>query len=540
MNPSATSARAVSILICALGGEGGGVLSEWLVEAALKAGFPVQSTSIPGVAQRTGATTYYVEIFPVMVEQLGGRKPVFSLYPVPGALDLIVSSELLETVRQVQNGMADAISTSIVSSSGRTLTTNERMQMSDGRFEQSELAQIVAAHSRTYQILDMNEIAARCGTVVSAVMFGAVAASGVLPFAREFCEEAIRAQGKGTEKSLRGFAEAFEVVARSGSVATTMPLVAADSAAPRVAIAEVPAAVSSRFPAPLHSIVSLGLARVTEYQGIRYAELYLERVFAVLAAERRAEPDGAWHATADCARYLALWMAFDDIIRVAELKARRSRQARVRREVKAGPKELVRLYDFFKPGVPEVAGILPPALAGWLLRLDRQRQAKGKEALAFPIKIASNHLSGLFMLRLLASLKWLRAFGVRYRDEQQAIEVWLSAIRDGLDQSGGLGLELARCGRLIKGYGATNERGKHNLLHLVTQLGKLSGLSPEERARAIADAREASLQDDAGVALDRTLVQQGAQARPVKAVPLRFQRRVAQNEMAVAQAKRRA
>ena len=49
--------RPISLLLCALGGEGGGVLSQWLVEAACIAGYPAQSTSIPGVAQRTGATT---------------------------------------------------------------------------------------------------------------------------------------------------------------------------------------------------------------------------------------------------------------------------------------------------------------------------------------------------------------------------------------------------------------------------------------------------------------------------------------------------
>src|SRR5678815_2975587 len=95
----------ISLLICALGGEGGGVLTEWLVDVAHQAGYAVQSTSIPGVAQRTGATTYYVEVFPVPVAQLGGKRPVFSLNPVPGALDAMVSSELLETARQIGNGM---------------------------------------------------------------------------------------------------------------------------------------------------------------------------------------------------------------------------------------------------------------------------------------------------------------------------------------------------------------------------------------------------------------------------------------------------
>ena len=92
-----------------------------------------QSTSIPGVAQRTGSTTYYFEVFPVPAQRLGGRKPVFSLHPVPGALDVLVSSELLETVRQIGNGMADAERTLVVTSTSRTLTTAEKMQLGDGR-----------------------------------------------------------------------------------------------------------------------------------------------------------------------------------------------------------------------------------------------------------------------------------------------------------------------------------------------------------------------------------------------------------------------
>ncbi len=56
--------RPITILIAALGGEGGGVMADWLMEAATASGYPAQATSIPGVAQRTGATTYYLEIFP--------------------------------------------------------------------------------------------------------------------------------------------------------------------------------------------------------------------------------------------------------------------------------------------------------------------------------------------------------------------------------------------------------------------------------------------------------------------------------------------
>ena len=47
--------KPVTILVGALGGDGGGVLCDWIVAAAQSQGLGVQATQIPGVAQRTGA-----------------------------------------------------------------------------------------------------------------------------------------------------------------------------------------------------------------------------------------------------------------------------------------------------------------------------------------------------------------------------------------------------------------------------------------------------------------------------------------------------
>ena len=47
-----------------MGGEGGGVLADWIVDLAEHGGYLAQATSVPGVAQRTGATIYYLELFP--------------------------------------------------------------------------------------------------------------------------------------------------------------------------------------------------------------------------------------------------------------------------------------------------------------------------------------------------------------------------------------------------------------------------------------------------------------------------------------------
>jgi indolepyruvate ferredoxin oxidoreductase beta subunit len=76
-------------LIAALGGEGGGVLAGWIANAAVASGHVDQPTSIPGVAQRTGATTYYIEILPHAGN--GAARPVLALSPSPGEVDRIAS-----------------------------------------------------------------------------------------------------------------------------------------------------------------------------------------------------------------------------------------------------------------------------------------------------------------------------------------------------------------------------------------------------------------------------------------------------------------
>jgi indolepyruvate ferredoxin oxidoreductase beta subunit len=219
-------------------------------------------------------------------------------------------------------------------------------------------------------------------------------------------------------------------------------------------------------------------------------------------------------------------MAFDDIVRVADLKSSAIRLQRVRSEVKVGSDDLLQVYDHFKPGAAEFAALLPASLAAKVTRWDRLRVAKGKAPWALPLKVGSHSVLGMLSLRLLASLKWLRVSGSRFATEQALIEKWLTGVLDGTKADWQLGHEVALCGRLIKGYGSTNERGKDNLMHVLAHLAKGAHFASDElRAQAIADARSAALQDEAGKALDQTLVQHGAPARAVKAQPIRWVKR---------------
>ena len=126
MTALANEPRPTTILIGALGGEGGGLLTNWLVAAAKAGDLPVQSTSIPGVAQRTGATTYYLEVFPTPAAELNGQSPVLSLYPGPGNMDIVVASELLEAGRAIENGFVSPDRTTLIASTHRIFAIAEK------------------------------------------------------------------------------------------------------------------------------------------------------------------------------------------------------------------------------------------------------------------------------------------------------------------------------------------------------------------------------------------------------------------------------
>jgi indolepyruvate ferredoxin oxidoreductase beta subunit len=488
-----STVQPITLLIAALGGEGGGVLGEWLVELAVRAGHPAQATSIPGVAQRTGATTYYVEIHPQRHAELGGRTPVMSLAPVPGCLDLMVASELLEAVRAIQNGYVSPQRTRLVCSTHRTLTTFEKLAPGDGRYDSARLLDVARTHSRALAAFDVDATAREAGTVPSAVLFGAIAASGVLPFEREAFEQIVRDSGRGVEASLRGFALAFT---RAGGAELALAPVPAIAAAP--------------------DLVALGEARVVEFQDAAYGALYRSRVERLRAVERRFGAMADGELVREGARYLALWMSFDDVIRVADLKCRAARYARVAAESGARADDLLRIADHLKPGLVELAGLLPATLADPLLAWESRRRQHGATALAWRLNLRADTVLGFLALRLLGALRPLRRLGQRYAEEQALIEQWLAVVEaaPSLD----VAQELALCGRLVKGYGATNERAKESFRSIMNHL-------KSSDPAAIRRAREAALAEESGTALDAALTHAGAPPRTVKAVPVRWVKR---------------
>jgi len=491
--------RPLTLLIAALGGECGGVLTDWIVAAAMAEGYPVQSTSIPGVAQRTGATTYYIEIFPQPVATLDGRSPVMALYPGPGNVDIMVASEIIEAGRAMEQGFVSPDRTTLIAATHRVYAIVEKSAMGDGSYDTRRIAAAAPKLAKRAILFDFAAIARRHGTMTNAVLLGVIAGCGRFPFSVDAFEAAVRARGVAVAPSLAGFAAGLACV--RGEVEAA----AADAPPPRswarrrttteALLGQLP----ERFPAPCRAVLEEGVRRVADFQDPAHAETYLERVAAVLDADRAGDGGARDFAlTREAARHLALWMSYEDVIRVAELKSRGARFAALRREVGAKPEEPVRITEFLKPGVEEVGALLPPFLGRPLLRWAQRRGVR----LNISMHIRSDTVFGYLRLRMLARIKGWRRHTTRFAEEEALIARWLAAITAAARRDYDLALEIVACAKLLKGYGETHGRGRRSFETIFSGIvaPALAGDDRDAAART-RRAREAALADPEGASL---------------------------------------
>lgn len=500
MSPEVTtmsSVRPIKIAILAMGGEGGGVLADWVVDAAEAQGFYAQSTSVPGVAQRTGATIYYVEVLPS--PRVEGRQPFFGLMPTPGDVDVVIASELMESARAVQRGLVTPDKTLLITSSHRVYAMPEKMAMGDGRADTGQFVETGRKAAQRYVSRDFAALAERCGSVISATLFGALAAAGVMPWDRRQFEAAIERGGVGVATSLKAFAAGHDAFLADDrpSAADAQPSPAAADAR----LAPLVARLRSDFAPECFDTLVHGLARTADYQDLAYAEAYLARVREVHAVDRRCG-DGSWRMTRETARYLALWMTFEDTARVAELKLRKHRFDRVRREVRATEQQLMHINEYFHPRVEEIADTLPAPLGRWLLGSGACRGVLERLTREGRV-IRTSALGGFLMLYAVAGCRRFRRSSLRYARENAAIEDWLARVCRTAATDYALACEIVECQRLIKGYGDTHARGAASYALI---LAALDG-SPQEAGR-VRRLREAALADESGAGLRDLLAAQ--------------------------------
>ena len=111
--------------------------------------------------------------------------------------------------------------------------------------------------------------------------------------------------------------------------------------------------VTREFPSETHAILLNGIGRLSDYQDERYASEYLDRLETIRDVDRSHDADRSI-LLREAARYLALWMTYEDAIRVADLKTRRTRFERVARETQANSAQVVQIHEFLYPRVEEL------------------------------------------------------------------------------------------------------------------------------------------------------------------------------------------
>jgi indolepyruvate ferredoxin oxidoreductase, beta subunit len=489
--------KPITIAIMAMGGQGGGVLTDWIVALAEANGWHAQSTSVPGVAQRTGATLYYIEMLPPK----GGKAPVLALMPTPGDVDIVISAELMEAGRSILRGLATPDRTTLITSTHRAFAVAEKEKPGDSIADPRAVDAAAGIAARRIIAFDMDAVARASGTVISAPILGALAGAGVLPFPCDSFERIVGEGGKGVAASLKGFAEGYvrasaNELPAARIVQAKQPELLPDSLG-SAELDRLLARVKS-LPAPAQTLALAGLKRTIDFQDVRYGAEYLDRLEKLAKLDNPAR-DFAF--TAACAKHLANAMAYDDVISVADLKTRTARFQRIANEMKAGDAPIY-FTEFMHPRAEEIVGLMPAKIGAWVsskpgwMKIVDHLFNRGRH-------VETAKLGGFLQLYAVSALRRFRRSLLRHKIEVAHIDAWINLATDTLPENYDLARGVISARRLIKGYSDTHARGQSKFDRVLSAVPLLlpRGDAGPWMDRLIA----AALKDEDGAALDGAL-----------------------------------
>jgi indolepyruvate ferredoxin oxidoreductase beta subunit len=514
--------RITGVLVGAIGGQGGNVLIEWLFLAAEKDGKRAQALSLPGLSQRGGATTFYMEIAsaPSGSEALL-EKTVFGQHPIPGRVEVVVGQELLELGRMAQQGYISR-STSVIGNSQRLYTIGEKMPAFDGIYPSEKIIEAVSQLAGSFTLVDAAEIARQqnLGDLsANAIMLGVLSAMpGALPMSAEAYRQAIREFGLAVEMNLKAFeaGREFQLSLAEGRTDKAQPAqeapkiqpepfkpvtdsgVAADSGDPvarkpkrqisltpvqkpgkgvplelpelvkqrsetlppkmRPAFEKLAEYIRQEFPEALQRTIIEASYQLSDYQDVKYARRYLDEVETVLKLDR-AGP--GWKLTETFARTLAMRATYEDAVRVACLKIQQGRFARIRQDMKLKDGQVLVLTDFLKPDAYEIYGIFPAALVKPVLFMGKVSgigKWAEKKHFTLPLHPRPNTFTGFATFVFLTWFKPYRPISYRANQEWKHIREWAKQIARFASVDYELALLVADSGKMVKGYGDTRCR----------------------------------------------------------------------------------
>ena len=503
--PEAKLDNIIKLAIMAVGGQGGGVLTNWIVDLAEANGYAVQATSVAGVAQRTGATIYYIEMLADT-----GRQPVFSLSPSEADVDIVIAAEWMEAGRAIMRGFVSPDRTVLIASSHRALAGVEKTVPGNGIADHAEVRSAALKSARRVIAFDMESMAVKAGTMISASLFGALAGADVLPFSDDSYRDMVRRGGRGVEASLAAF-DAACARARKGEIADATPPVHHPGSlrhqvrGPERLLGEWRSLTArlADLPDAVRPLAEAGLHKVVDYQDTAYGAAWLDSLEKLVALDRQHGGGGQDFAfSAQAAKYLANAWCYDDIIRVADLKTRATRTSRIDTEVGADDSHIVQVTEYVHPGAAEFISMMPHRLGVFVAgrpalvrRIDRWVN-RGR-------RIRSDSLRGFLTFYLLAGMRRWRRCLYRHATEMAHIESWIDAAIGRLPHDYAHAVSILKARRLIKGYSDTHARGLGKFDRVMQGAARLEG-HPDAGAWTDRLIRTA-LADTEGAALDGAL-----------------------------------
>jgi indolepyruvate ferredoxin oxidoreductase beta subunit len=339
-------------------------------------------------------------------------------------------------------GFVSPARTTVVCSTHRLYSIHEKIATGRAIYPSDDLEALARAAARRLVAFDALEVAREHGTEVNAVLLGALAGSGALPISAAAFRKAIEARGVAVASNVAGF-EVGLTMAASG--APTPPRLASAVRA----TATVPVAFAADvagLPDVVREVVAVAIPRLVDYQDAPYARRYLGRLQPFLTEPRVASI---------VARHLALWMTYEDAIRVAQAKTRASRFARIRAEARAADAE-IEVTEYLKPDLDEIWGVLPHRLVAPFARWAQRRWPHGRPTLGQHVRTTT--VTGFLRVWMLTWLKPLRPISWRAHEEHARMEQWLDAVARAMRRDAELACEVARLAQLVKGYGDVRRR----------------------------------------------------------------------------------
>jgi len=457
----------ITVLIAAVGGQGGQLFAQWLFDAAREAGFAPVGVGLPGLSQREGATVYYLEFFTHPEETV-----LFSPFPEKGRVQVLIGLELLELLRALQEGYL-APDGAIVGSTHRVLTADEKLPLKGGFVTAERALPLLQQGGRHCIVFDAVQAAGLTGLserAANAILFGALAASGILPFPPDAFRRAIEHYGVAVAFNLRAFECGLRFREWQGQLQASGDFALDEWASlpePRL-----PSEIQRRMEAlsvddELAMTLRYAARWLCHYQNVPYFARYLDKVQAIYERERKR--DSNLLVTKEVARILALRMAYEDAVRVAQLKTDRQRFARLRKEHRLDDDTVYRVVDFFSPDWDELTGLLPFGVTDDRWQNERRcngqcpipplpSQAEELKRPALQLHVETTSLLGYLLVRALLLFKPLRPYSRRFRKEWAAIEAWLESVQEAMEVDKDLAFLIARSGEMVRGYGRTRRK----------------------------------------------------------------------------------